>query len=109
MIIKPAIIKYYKRITREIYLKKRKANVRTSATNLTLQKVEILLNCMGKNVRNSGYDLELIRRVKDKGTIPVIASSGAGNVEQFSEVWKLPATDKRQTTSAENLRMKEGI
>ena len=41
---------------------------------------EILLNCMDKDGTNSGYDLELIQMVKEKVTIPVIASSGAGKV-----------------------------
>ena len=49
---------------------------------------EILLNCMDKDGTNSGYDLELIRMVKGKVTIPVIASSGAGKVEHFSEVFR---------------------
>lgn len=49
---------------------------------------EILLNCMDKDGTNSGYDLELISMVKDVVTIPVIASSGAGRVEDFSEVFK---------------------
>ncbi len=49
---------------------------------------EILLNCMDKDGTNSGYDLELIRMVKEQVTIPVIASSGAGKVEHFSEVFQ---------------------
>ena len=52
---------------------------------------EILLNCMDKDGTNSGYDLELIQMVKDKVNFPVIASSGAGKVEHYSEVFK--ATD----------------
>ena len=48
---------------------------------------EILLNCMDKDGTNSGYDLELIKMVKAAVTIPVIASSGAGRVEHFSEVF----------------------
>ncbi|HSH13702.1 MAG TPA: imidazole glycerol phosphate synthase subunit HisF [Desulfurivibrionaceae bacterium] len=48
---------------------------------------EILLNCMDKDGTNSGYDLELTRMVKDVVSIPVIASSGAGRVEHFSEVF----------------------
>ncbi|PVZ97194.1 hypothetical protein BB558_006859 [Smittium angustum] len=46
---------------------------------------EILLNCIDKDGTNSGYDLELIKLVKKNVTIPVIASSGAGRVEHFSE------------------------
>ncbi|CAG8719334.1 17095_t:CDS:2, partial [Acaulospora morrowiae] len=48
---------------------------------------EILLNCMDKDGTNSGYDLELIQDVKMAVKIPVIASSGAGKLEHFSEVF----------------------
>lgn len=48
---------------------------------------EILLNCIDKDGTNSGFDLELIKLVKEAVTIPVIASSGAGKPEHFSEVF----------------------
>ncbi|MBI5556387.1 MAG: imidazole glycerol phosphate synthase subunit HisF [Deltaproteobacteria bacterium] len=48
---------------------------------------EILLNCIDKDGTNSGFDLELINQVRRAVTIPVIASSGAGRVEHFSEVF----------------------
>jgi glutamine amidotransferase/cyclase len=48
---------------------------------------EILLNCIDKDGTNSGFDLELINLIRDNVTIPVIASSGAGRVEHFSEVF----------------------
>lgn len=48
---------------------------------------EILLNCIDKDGSNSGYDLELIEHVKDAVTIPVIASSGAGNPQHFEEAF----------------------
>jgi len=48
---------------------------------------EILLNCIDKDGTNSGYDIELINAVKNAVTIPVIASSGAGSVEHFYEVF----------------------
>ncbi len=49
---------------------------------------EILLNCIDKDGTNSGFDLELINHVCSVVTIPVIASSGAGNVDHFVEVFK---------------------
>ena len=49
---------------------------------------EILLNCIDKDGTNSGFDLELVRHVREAVSIPVIASSGAGKVEHFSEVFK---------------------
>jgi len=48
---------------------------------------EILLNCIDKDGTNSGFDLELINAVRQAVTIPVIASSGAGNPEHFLEVF----------------------
>ena len=44
---------------------------------------EILLNSMDKDGTRAGYDLELNRRVSEMVNIPVIASGGAGNVEQI--------------------------
>jgi glutamine amidotransferase/cyclase len=54
----------------------------------TLGAGEILLNCIDRDGTNSGFDIELIRAVKDAVTIPVIASSGAGCVEHFQEVFE---------------------
>jgi len=48
---------------------------------------EILLNCIDRDGTHSGYDIELINAVKNAVTIPVIASSGAGCVEHFYEVF----------------------
>ena len=48
---------------------------------------EILLNCIDKDGTNSGFDHELINLVRSAVTIPVIASSGAGKPEHFSEVF----------------------
>ena len=48
---------------------------------------------MDKDGTNSGYDLELTRTVKEAVTIPVIASSGAGRVEHFSEVFEQTGAD----------------
>jgi len=54
---------------------------------------EILLNCIDRDGTNSGFDLELINMVKGAVRIPVIASSGAGCVEHFSEVFENTAAD----------------
>lgn len=54
---------------------------------------EILLNCIDKDGTNSGFDLELINQVKAAITIPVIASSGAGNPGHFEEVFSKTKTD----------------
>lgn len=46
-----------------------------------------MLNCIDKDGTNSGFDLELINAVRSAVTIPVIASSGAGNSQHFLEVF----------------------
>ncbi|MBK1640546.1 imidazole glycerol phosphate synthase HisHF [Chromatium okenii] len=48
---------------------------------------EILLNSIDRDGTGAGFDLELIGAVSQAVTIPVIASSGAGQVEHFSEVF----------------------
>ncbi|MFH2064548.1 MAG: imidazole glycerol phosphate synthase subunit HisF [Pseudomonadota bacterium] len=48
---------------------------------------EILLNCIDRDGTNAGFDIELINLVRNAVTIPVIASSGAGCVEHFYEVF----------------------
>ncbi|KAJ1536507.1 Histidine biosynthesis bifunctional protein hisB [Nowakowskiella sp. JEL0078] len=49
---------------------------------------EILLNCMDRDGSNSGYEITLVSDVKDAVSIPVIASSGAGKLEHFAEVFE---------------------
>jgi glutamine amidotransferase/cyclase len=50
---------------------------------------EILLNCIDRDGTNLGFDLELINAVSEAVSIPVIASSGAGRVEHFHEVFTM--------------------
>jgi glutamine amidotransferase/cyclase len=49
---------------------------------------EILLNSIDRDGTGIGFDLELIAAVSEAVTIPVIASSGAGRVEHFAEVFE---------------------
>ena len=49
---------------------------------------EILFNCIDRDGTNSGFDLELINHIRENVSNPVIASSGAGKVEHFSEVFE---------------------
>ena len=44
---------------------------------------EILLNSMDGDGTKEGFDLDLLRAVRDSVTIPVIASGGAGKAEHF--------------------------
>lgn len=46
---------------------------------------EILLTSIERDGSMTGYDLELIRRVTDAVSIPVIASGGAGSYEHMRE------------------------
>jgi glutamine amidotransferase/cyclase len=48
---------------------------------------EILLNCIDRDGTNLGFDIELINAVATAVSIPLIASSGAGRVEHFHEVF----------------------
>ena len=59
---------------------------------------EILLNCIDKDGTNSGFDIELVKHISEGVSIPVIASSGAGKVEHFSEVFE--KTDVEATLAA---------
>jgi imidazole glycerol-phosphate synthase subunit HisF len=44
---------------------------------------EILLNAMDADGTQDGFDLDLIRAVRDEVTVPVIASGGAGRTDHF--------------------------
>uniref|UniRef100_A0A6A7G6S7 Imidazole glycerol phosphate synthase hisHF n=2 Tax=Hirondellea gigas TaxID=1518452 RepID=A0A6A7G6S7_9CRUS len=53
----------------------------------TLGAGEILLNCIHKDGTKSGFDIPFIESICNSVTIPVIASSGAGTPQHFSEVF----------------------
>ena len=59
---------------------------------------EILLNSIDRDGTGAGFDLELIGAVRAAVGIPVIASSGAGRVEHFAEVFA--ATDVEAALAA---------
>jgi imidazole glycerol-phosphate synthase len=48
---------------------------------------EIMLNCIDMDGQCKGFDLPLMKAVSEAVTIPVIASSGAGKEEHFSDVF----------------------
>lgn len=48
---------------------------------------EILLNCIDCDGQGKGFDIDLVKLISDAVSIPVIASSGAGAVEHFSQVF----------------------
>ncbi|KAJ3208215.1 hypothetical protein HDU82_002798 [Entophlyctis luteolus] len=54
---------------------------------------EILCNCMDKDGTNSGFDIGLLKLMKQSVGIPVIASSGAGSAKHFTEVFRATNVD----------------
>jgi imidazole glycerol-phosphate synthase len=54
---------------------------------------EILLNSIDRDGTGAGFDLELISMVRAAVNIPVIASSGAGTVEHFSDVFQFTGVE----------------
>ena len=48
---------------------------------------EILLNSVDRDGSKAGFDIRLVNLVRSAITIPVIASSGAGKVEDFKDVF----------------------
>ncbi|MBI4685915.1 MAG: imidazole glycerol phosphate synthase subunit HisF [Nitrospirae bacterium] len=49
---------------------------------------EILLNSVDRDGTMQGYDLNLLQRVADAVNVPVIASGGAGKLEDFTDAVK---------------------
>ncbi|MDR2541974.1 MAG: imidazole glycerol phosphate synthase subunit HisF [Treponema sp.] len=47
---------------------------------------EILVNSIDADGTGAGYDLELLRRIKNAVNVPVIASGGAGTLDQIAQV-----------------------
>eukprot|EP00511_Aplanochytrium_stocchinoi_P004831 CAMPEP_0204832684 /NCGR_PEP_ID=MMETSP1346-20131115/14415_1 /ASSEMBLY_ACC=CAM_ASM_000771 /TAXON_ID=215587 /ORGANISM="Aplanochytrium stocchinoi, Strain GSBS06" /LENGTH=386 /DNA_ID=CAMNT_0051964661 /DNA_START=235 /DNA_END=1395 /DNA_ORIENTATION=+ len=86
----------------------------------TLGAGEILLNCIDFDGQGKGFDIQLINTVCNATTLPVIASSGAGKAEHFSELFKQTRAEaglaagifhRKETTVAEvkNHIMKKGV
>ena len=57
-----------------------------AAQGVELGAGEILLTSMDRDGTQAGYDIELTRRVSDRVGVPVVASGGAGRLEDFAEV-----------------------
>jgi len=49
---------------------------------------ELLVNCIDADGSKSGFDIDLLQQICSHVTIPVIASSGAGCKEHFTEVFQ---------------------
>lgn len=81
---------------------------------------EILLTSMDRDGTGEGYDLELVRRVSETVSIPVIASGGAGTLEHLYEAFSTGKADailaasifhygEYSITEAKNFLAKKGI
>lgn len=54
---------------------------------------EIVLNSIDTDGVKGGFDLEMLQAVSDVVNIPIIASGGAGKMEDFAELFTLPGVD----------------
>lgn len=54
---------------------------------------EILLTCIDTDGTKQGFNVELTRRVSQAVSVPVIASGGAGKLEDFVEIFKKGKAD----------------
>jgi cyclase len=46
---------------------------------------EILLNSMDADGTKSGFDIEMLKAVREISSVPVIASGGAGKISDFAQ------------------------
>lgn len=48
---------------------------------------EIVLNCMNQDGMRDGYDLDQLTAARERCTVPLIASGGAGTLQHFADVF----------------------
>ena len=48
---------------------------------------EIVLNCMNQDGMREGYDLEQLKAIRNKVSLPIVASGGAGSMQHFADVF----------------------
>lgn len=54
---------------------------------------EIVLNSIDTDGVRGGFDMQMLRAIGEAVTIPVVASGGAGSMEDFSELFKYDRVD----------------
>jgi cyclase len=59
--------------------------VKWAARSVELGAGELLVTSMDADGRKAGYDLELLRAISERVSVPVIASGGAGSLEHLYE------------------------
>lgn len=50
---------------------------------------EIVLNCMNQDGKRAGYDINQLSRIRELTTLPIIASGGAGTMNDFFDVFRI--------------------
>ena len=77
----------------EVYIKGGRENVGLDAISWAQKAVElgageILLTSMDADGTKAGYDIELTKKMAESVTVPVIASGGAGKIQDVIDVFK---------------------
>jgi cyclase len=54
---------------------------------------EIVLNCMGSDGTRDGYDIEQLSQARQRASVPLIASGGAGTTRHFIDVFNKADVD----------------
>lgn len=81
-----------------IYLKGGKENTGIDAIEWVIKGVElgageIVANSIDGDGMKSGYDIELLKKIKNSVDVPIIASGGAGKFEDFYDAINLAKVD----------------
>jgi len=58
----------------------------TEAQNLGVG--EVVLNCMNSDGVRNGYDIDQLASIREDCTVPLVASGGAGNMQDFVDVFR---------------------
>ncbi len=67
--------------------------VQWAARGTQLGAGEVLLTSMDRDGTKAGFDLDLTRAVREAVEVPVIASGGAGTIEDFARVFEQAGAD----------------
>ena len=54
---------------------------------------ELVVNSIDTDGVKDGFDLEMLQEISDRVNVPIIASGGAGKMEDFTELFKNPDID----------------
>jgi cyclase len=81
----------------EVFVNSGKVNTKINPIDYAIQMEkmgagEIFLNSIDKDGTMEGYDLELIKKVSEVVGIPIVASGGAGKIEDFGNAIKSGAS-----------------